>query len=329
MRLVWLWLVVVVFAVSFAPGLTLAQSNTGSSAALWPHTTVVNGASVTVYQPQAISWPDHKVLTARAAVAITPPGTPDKTAPKPILGTIEVSLATTTDEASRMVLLSDPKLISTQFPALDTARAMALQDRIRAALPNMQITRVPLDSVLLSLGQAPAAASIAVNNDPPVIFRSERPASLVVFDGDPVLAPVGKTGLSFAVNTNWDVFTDGSTWYLLNNGLWLTAPAAAGPYKPVTKLPAAFNAIPNDANFAEVRKHIPAHPPQSAADVPTIFVSTKPAEIIVTVGPPHFETVAGTSLQAVTNTVSTLFRDPATQQVLLPRFRAMVFRLGP
>ena len=49
---------------------------------------------------------------------------------------------------------------------------------------------------------------VAVNNDPPVIFHADRPASLVVFDGDPVLAPAGNSGLQFAVNTNWDVFVD-------------------------------------------------------------------------------------------------------------------------
>ena len=41
----------------------------------WPHSvTGPNGASVTVYQPQAISWPEHKTLATRAAIAITPKG---------------------------------------------------------------------------------------------------------------------------------------------------------------------------------------------------------------------------------------------------------------
>jgi hypothetical protein len=174
----------------------------------------------------------------------------------------------------------------------------------------MQTHEVPLASVLLSLKQSPAGA-VAVNNDPPTIFHASRPASLVVFDGDPVLTLIGKTGLSFAVNTNWDVFVDHGTWYLLNNGLWLSAPAATGPYAPVARLPGAFNALPNDANFADVRKHIPARPAKSPDQVPTIFVSTKPAEIIVTAGQPQFSAVSGTGLQRVTNTASALFFDRA------------------
>ena len=173
--------------------------------------------------------------------------------------------------------------------------------------------QVPLDSILLSLKQVPVV-DVAVNNDPPEIFYSSRPASLVVFDGEPVLAPVGKTELSFAVNTNWDVFVDHATWYLLNNGVWLSAPAAAGPYTAVSRLPAAFSALPSDASFADARKHVPARAPSSAQAVPTIHVSMKPAEIIVTDGAPKLEAVPGTGLQRVTNTASALFFDAAEQQ---------------
>jgi hypothetical protein len=271
----------------------------------WPHTITEPGASVVVYQPQAISWPDHNRLTARAAIAVTPTGQT-----QPILGTIEVSLATKTDAQSGIVELSDPSLVATHFPALDTAQAAALQAKIGAALPHLKTRPVPLDAVLLSLGRLPAS-EVAVNNDPPVIFYANRPASLVVFDGEPVMAPIGKTGLTFAVNTNWDVFAENGTWYLLNNGIWLSAPAATGPYTPVMALPAAFNALPDDASFGAVRKYVPPHAPPSPDQVPTIFVSTKPAEIIVIAGPPQFTPVSGTSLLRVTNTGNSLFFDPA------------------
>ena len=84
------------------------------------------------------------------------------------------------------------------------------------------------------------SACAAIDNAPPRIFVSDRPASLVVFDGEPVMAPIASTPLSFAVNTNWDVFTDASTrtWYLFNNGGWLVAPDAKGPWTPAGALPA-------------------------------------------------------------------------------------------
>lgn len=293
--------------------LTGSAATVPAEAPIWPHSMRHNGATITVYQPQAISWPERRTLTARAAIAITPAGQT-----KPVLGTVELSLTTQTDAASGIVSLADPHLLETHFPTLDTTQAAALEGKIRTALPGMQMPRVPLASVLLSLKQSPVA-SVPVNDDPPPIFYASKPASLVVFDGAPVLVPVGKTGLRVAVNTNWYVFEDRGAWYLLDNGIWLSAHAATGPYAPVTHLPAAFNHIPHDANFAEVRRHIPAHPPKPGAPVPTIFVSSKPAEIVVTAGPPHFVPIPGTGLQRVENTQATLFFDPA-----LGRFYALL-----
>jgi hypothetical protein len=281
----------------------LAAQQTAQSA--WPHTITKDGASVTIYQPQAVEWPGRQKLTARAAIAVTP-----RDQQKPILGTIELTLATTTDEATGIVHLSDPTLTATHFPSLDTQQSQDLEAKLRAALPLMETHEVPLTAVLLSLKQIPVA-SVVVNNDPPVIFTADRPASLVVFDGDPVLTPIGNTGLSIAVNTNWAILFDQSTWYLLNNGVWFAAPQATGPYAPVAKLPAAFNNLPKDANFAGIRKSIPASAPKAGYQPPQIFVSTKPAEIIVTNGAPSLQPVAGTGLQRVANTSSVLFFDPA------------------
>ncbi|MDR3535889.1 MAG: hypothetical protein P4L71_05260 [Acetobacteraceae bacterium] len=277
----------------------------------WPHTNTIDGTTVVVYQPQAIAWPDHADLTARAAIAITHQG--EKT---PILGTIDVTFATVTDAATGMVALSDPRLTASHFPALDTNAAGQLEDRIKARLPRMPLQPVPLQAVLLSLKDKPPAQDVAVQNDPPAIFHSEKPASLVVFDGEPVLAPIASTGLSFAVNTNWDVFSDGHAWYLLDGGLWLKADAYNGPYAPIATLPAAFRSLPADPAFADARKAIPPKAGKAAV-VPAVFVSTRPAEIIVTDGPLQFEPVKGTGLQVVKNTDSALFFHPASGQFYL------------
>ncbi len=299
-------------------GAVLAQAMPKAAAqpAPWPHTNTIDGTTVVVYQPQAIAWPDHANLTARAAIAITPKG--EMT---PVLGTIDVTFTTATDAATGMVALSDPRLTASHFPALDTNAASALEDRIKARLPRMALQPVPLQAVLLSLKEKPPSQEVAVQNDPPAIFHSEKPASLVVFDGDPVLAPIAATGLSFAVNTNWDVFSDGHAWYLLDDGLWLKADAFNGPYAPIATLPTAFRSLPADPSFADARKAIPPKAPPSKvgtpAAIPAIFVSTRPAEIIVTDGPPQFEPIQGTGLQVVKNTTSALFFHPASGQFYL------------
>ncbi|WP_146101621.1 hypothetical protein [Rhodopila globiformis] len=276
----------------------------------WPHTLTLDGASVVVYQPQAIEWPSHETLTTREAIAITLPG--EKS---PVLGTTEISFSTHTDAATDEVILTDPQLIASHFPALDTGQAARLEARIRNALPGIRARPVSLQTVLLSLKQTAKPDNVAVDNTPPVIFYSARPAILVMFDGEPVMAPIGQTGLTFAVNTNWDVFSEGRHWYLLAHGTWLAADAYTGPYVPVTKLPAAFSTIPADENFAAVRKAIP--PPHNSTIAPAVFVSTRPSEIIITDGPPQFVPVSGTGLQVVRNTHNTLFFQPSDGKFFL------------
>ena len=53
------------------PAVPAVSSPAAAATASWPHTLAYNGASVVVYQPQAISWPGKTELTARAAVSIT------------------------------------------------------------------------------------------------------------------------------------------------------------------------------------------------------------------------------------------------------------------
>jgi hypothetical protein len=279
--------------------------------ATWPHTMIIRGATVTVSPPQAISWPDHGTLTARAAVSVLRPNT--KT---PVLGTVEVTASTETDYATRWVTFYDLKLVSSRFPGLDTAQAAQLEESFREFLPALGAKRVPLDTVLLSLKTPPTQPKdVALNNDPPVIFYSARPASLVVFNGEPVMAPIAGSTLTFAVNTNWEVFFDGAgkAWYLLANGEWLTAPAATGPWAAARSVPAAFATLPADKTYDDVRKALPLKLAKPGS-TPTIFVSTKPAEIIVSGGPPQFAPIAGTGLQYVKNTGSDLFFVPATGQ---------------
>ena len=272
----------------------------------WPHVISGPNGSATVYQPQVVSWPEKRMLNTRIVLNVTPTGSS-----KAALGTLEVVFATSTDLANRVVTLTNPQLLSARFPSLTSAQAAQIEARAKTLLADLGPKQVPLDMVVLSLREGTEKpADVALENAPPKIFASSRPASLVVFGGEPVMAPVTGSPLTFAVNTNWDVFfdADSRTWYLLNSGGWLAAPDASGPWKPAGKLPAAFSSLPDDANFASVKKQVPGRSftPQ---DAPTIFVSTTPAAIIVTDGPPRFVDIAGTSLQYVANTDAALFRD--------------------
>jgi len=280
----------------------------------WPHTVSDERGKATVYQPQVISWPDRRTLNTRIAIDLTP-----ARASKPSFGVIEVTFATDSDLATRMVTLTSPRITSSYFPGTSPEQAQRFEQAIAASLAAMGEKRVPLDTLLLSLNKEAEAppASPEMKNDPPKIFYSSRPASLLVFDGEPILAPVTSTTLTVAVNTNWDVFQDPSTktWYWLNNGVWLSASDFRGPWSPVAKLPAAFSSLPND-NFAAVKKQIPGRRVAASA-MPTIFVSTAPAEIIVTSGPSRLVAIPGASLRYVSNTDAPLFVDASNRYYYL------------
>jgi hypothetical protein len=268
----------------------------------WPHTTPIEGGSITVYQPQATAWPNQQTLTARAAVEVDLKGKPA------IFGTVEVRGETRVDQQAGIVTFSAPQLVGSHFPSLDTGPAEQLAGALRAALAKMPPRRIPLDTILLSLHRPAETTNVAVDNTPPRIFSSSRPASLVVFDGAPVLAPITGAPLSYAVNTNWDVVFDpeGKRWYLLIGQGWMEAPDWSGPWQEAGPLPAAFRQVPATADFATIHAAVPG---KKLTVVPTIFVSDKPAEIIVTDGPPAFTAIPGTALRYASNANADLFYD--------------------
>jgi hypothetical protein len=286
-----------------------AASASAQEEASWPNVINTNGATVTIYEPQPTSWPDRTTVYATAAMMISKPGA------KTIVGTVDISAATTTDFTTRSVTFSKIQVLATHFPMLDTTQAAQMQAKITALAANMGGRWIPLDTLLLALNETPVQTQpVATVNTPPVVFHSNSPAILVVTDGAPVMTPLKNTGLTFAVNTNWSLFQQTATgeWFLLDGTSWLSAPDFTGPYQPAGVLPADFGKLPNDASFSDVKKYVPNGPPPAVP--PTVFVSTKPAQIIVTDGAPKLAPIAGAPLQFVINTEAEVIFDPASSK---------------
>lgn len=271
----------------------------------WPRLIEGEGEALTIYQPQVDYWTDYKILHFRCAIAV-------KTAKnaKEKFGVAEVEAETVVDQENRVVALM-PKTRLLRFPNTAAAEEKTLRQAVDQLYPQGQAMTVSLDRILAYLDPAkqPQQHAVDVNLDPPKIFFSTRPAILVMFMGEPQLKPVVKDqhDLMFAVNANWPIFFDatGSKYYLLNGDNWLmTADAAKGPWVPAGTLPQALAALPDDDNWAEVRANIPG---KRAAAPPQIYISTEPAELILTQGEPTFSPIGGTKLMRVANTDSLLF----------------------
>lgn len=289
-----------VFAVAAPAGAVTATS--------WPRTYQQGGTKVVVYQPQIKDWPNYTVLNGVAALAVTRSGSST-----PIFGTATFTTYTSANFDEGTVQLTDTRITATHWPNVSAAISSQLDQDVRGAI-QLKNNTVPLASVLTSLNASKALPkSTPVRNEPPTIFTSQKRAILVVFDRDPIMAPIEGTDLKFAANTNWAVILDpaSSRYYLLDGDHWISSATFKGPWAPATA-PASFQKIPDTQNWTEVRKNLDA-PAPSAAAMPTVFVSTTPADLIAIQGAPKLVPIPPTQLKYVENTESDLFSYQPTQ----------------
>ena len=276
----------------------------------WPRLFESNGNQVVVYQPQLTEWENYKTIRAKAAVAVTLKG--QKTE---YYGALTMEATTVVDFTERMVEMKSLRLTDQVFPNLSPSLAQQSKTAVIESLPTKKTLLISLDRVLAGLERSKLETKITeVNLEPPPIYYSEQAALLLQFMGEPKFEPIPKiSALLYAVNTNWDIILVPGTskYYLLNEESWLvTDDVLKGSWQPAKTLPGAFNKLPADENWANVKKHIPGKWPEQ---VPKIIVSKEPAELIVTEGTPNLSPIPNTKLLFVTNTDSDLFMHSADE----------------
>lgn len=307
----------VVFALSWAvifsacPPLGVQAFPAATAAAAytppWPKVVDRNGAHVVVYQPQVKSWHNYRSLIADTAISITQPNS------KPILGVISWHADTMTNVNARTVFVGNIVVVSSRFPFLDASQEAAMQQRVRQIYPTMTFN-ISLDRMLAMVEKVNAPVqTITANTQPPPIFTSNAPAILLLVEGKAVLAPIPGTKLQYVVNTNWDLFHDGSSYFLLNGKAWLKAKELNGPWTAATTLPTEMSKLPTGQNWDDVLKAIPPAPGASAA--PKVIFTDKPGELILFKGAPAYAAIPGTALQYATNTESNVFVHTPDNQV--------------
>jgi hypothetical protein len=273
----------------------------------WPRSiATASGAALTLYQPQIATWADQKHVVAYSAVSYAAKG-----AAKPALGTLKVEADTSVAVEQRLVNFANLKIVESNFPTLERDQLRTAVAEITTAMP-LADQVIALDRVLANIDTSQIIPKNVegVKADPPPIFFSKTPAILVNIDSDPIWSPIENNDLMSAVNTNWDLFqhAPSKTYYLRNDKMWLKAAAVKGPWAPAGTLPASFQKLPADANWKDVKESLPGQK-ISASQVPKVFVSTQPAEMILLQGEPNYLAVSGaTPLLWVSNTESDLFR---------------------
>ncbi|MCR9134482.1 MAG: hypothetical protein NXI27_00685 [Alphaproteobacteria bacterium] len=149
----------------------------------------------------------------------------------------------------------------------------------------------------------------------PVVYYSDKPAELIVIDGQPQLEAVPDTALQWVSNANTDVFFDTTDkeWYFLTSGRWFKTGDLQGSWRFASdSLPGDFQRIPDGQPYSIVRASVPgtseSDEARLQAAIPTTAqVDRKTVTVDVTYyGDPKFERIKGTDLQYAVNTSFTV-----------------------
>ncbi len=270
----------------------------------FPRQIRLSGGVATMHEPQIDSHEGYRSITGWLAVSYK---SYDESVD--IVGALKLKASIVVDFEDRTVTVFDRKLLESYFPELEQKDADALAKQIADNF-RQEPEIFPLDVMLAYLADSvDQGESLAVSMDPPAIFYSSGRAMLVNIDGEPAFRPINEeSDLHLVVNSTWDLFQTkrNKNYYLLMGKHWLKSKNLEGPWKPAGKLPKSFQSLPEEERFKNARAAVPGDWIDKK-DVPEIFVSKEPAELIVTDGAPKLKAIEFTSLFEVSNTTSDLF----------------------
>src|SRR5271166_3575768 len=270
----------------------------------WPRTITKPGGTLVLYQPQVDAWTNYQQVDARMAFTLTPTGG------KSHVGVVAGQLQSVINMDEHTVFLSNPQITSIYFPSLDPATTAQMDQLMRSFLNPAFTTTISLDRLVASVQKTktpPPTASL--NNEPPAIFVSFKPAILLLVNGAPTTAPIANSDIEFIVNANWPLFVEKgkSRYYLFDSKGWLTSESLQGNWTPTSKLPKDMDKVPENPNFTSLKAFVPP-PPGSTASYPAVYYSSTPAEIVVFGGQPQWTAIPGTQLSYAANTGSPVFK---------------------
>ncbi len=276
----------------------------------WPRELQAKKAKIIIYQPQLESFKGDKV-TARAAVSVQ-----TQEMKQPVFGVVWFGSRIATDRDTRTVEFLDIKAEKMKFP-----NATLEQEKKLASFLEEEIAKWPHTMAfdrLLAMSEAlekEKAASVQLDNQPPVILFRTEPAVLVLIEGKPILHDLEGGKVKRVVNTPFVLLFDPSDqkYFLLGDDLWFAATDVMGPWSTMPSPPAAVAEAAKKIAETEVPTQLQPEAEQSQ-NVPEIIVATQPTALIVSEGEPQFAPLAGTDLLDMTNTGSDVFMPVGTNE---------------
>ena len=267
----------------------------------WPREISNQGSTLLLYQPQVDDWKNFRELNWRMAFSLTPAGGQEA------VGVATLHSNTEIDNDNKIVLLTDLKIVNTNFPSSDPRTAAQMAQLVETFLPpSVQISMFRL---IASVPENKPPSEVPLKNDPPQIFVSYRPAILLEVGGQPVRTPIENTKLEYVLNTQWRLFFDKSqpAYFLLVGQQWLRSSDLHGPWSAAAALPKEMATLPGQAQWEDLKDAIPPATASPNTITPQVFYSERPAEVILFDGQPNFVQVPGTQLKYAENASSYVF----------------------
>ncbi len=197
--------------------LTFVLAAATAFAADWPREINSQQGMITIYEPQ-ISAFDGNTMNARAAISITPAGQTE-----PIFGAVWMDCRIMTDRPTRTVKIQELKVKQIRFPNRPEDETAAISASLEQEIPQWDLT-FSLDELTESLETAQKEKENAHDIDvtPPKIIVMQRPAVLILIDGEPVLTDVEGTNLQRVANTPYFIVQD------VNSGMFYLRGGTSG-----------------------------------------------------------------------------------------------------
>jgi len=307
------------------------------SDAPWPREADHGDETISMYQPQLESWGADE-LHAYAALAAV-----NKKDKKAKYGAVWFTARTEIDKVNRQVTLDKFQITKVQFPTMKNKEA-EYQAFLQAKLPGKSKI-IALDRLEAELVAAESEESriqsFPVNNEPPKVIFTTKPAMLVLIDGPAKFRDLGGTDLRLLLNSKSTVIADTkkSKCYLNVMDGWMEASDLEGPWTYAPKIPDEMEEITKGIQERQKERAPEGKAPPSLkaakkdGKIPAIFVSFGPAELLVTEGAPQLDSFQGLGLQYVKNTSANVFREVTSNDyyILLAGrwFRSKSLENGP
>lgn len=280
---------------------------------VWPRVVASGAITYTIYEPVVNSWDGHQLM-ARSAVGVQSAGQRE-----PTYGVVALQALTLVDKTKRTVSLENIQIVGGDFPSA-WQNIQDYLNLLRQTFPK-QLNGLSLDRMEDSLAVAPQqlkGSALPLNNAPPKIIFSTRPATLVYIDGPPVYRPVAGTELQRVINSRLLLLRDRTgqvylrIWdgYMTSHSLDGPWHVASGPPEGAAEAEKRAMASPTPVDLLDGQTDVPANKPPSltGATAPSIYVATSPTELILFDGKPNFLPIAGTHLLYVANTTGNVFK---------------------